>query len=134
MSMHIFTYGTLMFEKIWLKVAGTKCKSSPAQISGFERTAVKNEVYPVLIPGEKDVNVDGIIYFEVSDYIIQKLDCFEGQAYNREEVAVTLKDGRKIPAQTYVLKNAFFSIIDNKTWDKQHFAEMYMSAFLAEDV
>ena len=123
MPTHIFTYGTLMFEAIWLRVTGIKCNSCRAQISGFQRKAVKGQVYPVLIPGSKNDKVDGIIYLGVNDDIIQKLDRFEGQAYKRRKVQVEINDGSKIPAQTYILKKTFFSIIENKTWDQQQFAE-----------
>ena len=134
MPSHVFTYGTLMFELVWLKVTVTTFKNAKAQICGFRRTAVKGQVYPALIPGKENDKVDGIIYFDINDYIIRKLDRFEGHAYNRQRVEVDLRDGSKVFAQTYVLKKAFFSIIEDKIWDQQHFAERYLKDFLDSDI
>jgi len=123
-----------MFETVWLRVAGIKCNSCRAQMSGFQRKAVKGQVYPVLIPGAKNDKVDGIIYLEVNDDIIPKLDRFEGQAYKRRKVQVEINDGSKIPAQAYILKKAFFPIIEDRTWDQQQFAERSIKDFPGEDV
>ena len=128
MLLNIFTYGTLMFQPVWLKVTGILCKSQNARVYGFKRKAVKNQLYPVLLPAEKNQVVPGVIYFDIDEYVLKIL------AYYRTGVEALVNENHMIKAQTYVLKKEYYSVIDNRKWDPLQFERMHITYFLKENL
>lgn len=130
LNINIFVYGTLMFDPVWLSISGRSCFKREASLTGYKRTAVKGQLYPVLIPASGKQKVDGIIYFNISKKIVNRLDVFEGHTYFRQKVNVSLPGGSLIPAHVYILKKEYYYIIDNKDWDAQSFESEYLPLFL----
>jgi gamma-glutamylcyclotransferase (GGCT)/AIG2-like uncharacterized protein YtfP len=133
MKVNVFTYGTLMFKPVWIKVTGIFYKSQKARIYGFSRKSVTGQQYPVLVPAGKDQTVKGVLYLDVSEPVLKKLDSFEGSAYLRQKVEVEINNKRKVTAHTYVLKKEYYSVIDESEWDPQFFKKMYMMTFPGND-
>ena len=130
MLTNIFVYGTLMFEPVWRQVTGCFHKSQKAILAGYERKSVKGQVYPVLIPSIKPVKLDGLVYFDINEEVLYKLDYFEGEVYSREKIKVKISGGKDINAQTYVLKTEYYRIIDDNIWDPLRFKREHMVLFL----
>jgi len=129
---NVFTYGTLMFKPVWIKVTGILYKSQNARIYGFSRKSVTGQQYPVLIPAGKDQTVKGVLYLDVSEPVLKKLDRFEGSAYLRQKVEAEINNKRKVTAHAYVLKKEYYSVIDEREWDPVFFEKINMMTFLGK--
>ncbi len=127
---HLFTYGSLMFEDVWHRLVKGNYLAQKATLSHYERRAIKNDVYPVIFPLE-DASVEGVVYYDVSDEDLVILDTFEGEYYERKEVEL-LVEGRYVKAAAYVLKEAYFHLIDTKPWSDTLFAQEGIHNFLSE--
>jgi gamma-glutamylcyclotransferase (GGCT)/AIG2-like uncharacterized protein YtfP len=119
MSSHVFTYGSLMFAKVWTRVVIGRYRSLAATLDGHARFAVVEQTYPGMIvaPGE---SVVGVIYLDVTDDDLDRLDHFEGEDYRRATVTVESEDGVARPCETYVY------LLDDRLlaspWDPNAFA------------
>ncbi|MBN1995232.1 MAG: gamma-glutamylcyclotransferase [Anaerolineae bacterium] len=126
--MNVFTYGSLMYHRVWSRVVAATYPQKSGAVYGFQRLRVKNEPYPGLIKGN-DV-VDGIIYFGVTTADLARLDKFEGRLYKRVEVEVTGADGEQAPAWVYVIRDEFRELLDGP-WSKTEFEQEGLAEFEA---
>ena len=92
-------------------------------------TLLKSDEYPVIFPANE--SVEGVVYFDIDDEDIVSLDTFEGEYYERKEVEL-LVNHEKIIAHTYVLKPAYYDIIDPKLWSETLFEKEGIHRFLKE--
>ncbi len=101
MHCNVFTYGSLMFPAVWQRVVADGHRSLRATAPGHARFAISGETYPGMVaqPGGA---VEGILYFDVGSPHIAALDRFEGDAYRRDTIAVTLEDGSSVAAAAYI--------------------------------
>ncbi|MGI4849382.1 MAG: gamma-glutamylcyclotransferase family protein [Janthinobacterium lividum] len=101
MTTTVFTYGSLMFPRVWQNVVRGSYRASNAHVKEHGRFAVHGEKYPgmVLLPGS---SVDGVLYHDLDDADLLRLDRFEGSEYRRDTVIATLEDGQQIEADTYI--------------------------------
>lgn len=125
---HLFTYGSLMFEDVWSKLVRGTYRSQKATLPHYVRRCVSGEDYPVIFEGKE--SVCGVVYQDVSDDDMRLLDAFEGEFYERVCVNV-FHEKEVIAAQAYVLKSAYFNIIDPKPWSEEAFAKEGIKRFLA---
>ena len=120
---HIFTYGSLMFEEVWNSLVLGQYTSAPAFLEGYARRCVKNKEYPVVFEANESVN--GILYYDVEPYDVERLDAFEGEYYERKTILLN----NCIDAHVYVLKKEYYEIIDDKPWDEEAFAKEGIKRF-----
>ena len=130
--LHLFAYGSLMFEPVWSKVVKGNYQAANARAHGFRRTKIHNEVYPALIPGTADDYVDGIIYFDVKKFDIHALDIFEGEEYRRDSINCDTALHGTLSAQTYIFKEDFRDKLIEKEWDPQWFLHTGLHAFIRQ--
>lgn len=126
---NIFTYGSLMFESIWLEVVKGRYESKEGFISGYERKTVKGEIYPCLIKGHNENKVEGVVYFGVSHNDLQRLDRFEGKEYQRIKEICYLQDGTQTEVETYTW-NVGLEWVSSSTWDAKLFGDEGIQLFL----
>jgi gamma-glutamylcyclotransferase (GGCT)/AIG2-like uncharacterized protein YtfP len=126
---HLFTYGSLMFENVWHKLVKGNYLAQKATLHGYERRAIKDDVYPVIF--KANTLVEGVVYYDVSDEDLVILDTFEGEYYERKEVEL-LVESTPIKASAYILKEAYFHLIDTKPWSDALFAQEGIQTFLEE--
>lgn len=93
------------------------CK--PGFVSGFARRALKKEVYPAMITRDGEM-VKGMIYFDLTSIDIARLDYFEGEMYERKLVEVS-SDEKLLPCYTYLLKENYFHLLSEESWDFDNF-------------
>ncbi|MCW8956360.1 MAG: gamma-glutamylcyclotransferase [Gammaproteobacteria bacterium] len=129
---NIFVYGSLMFESVWNRVVTGSYQKIEGQLFGYSRFCIKGEHYPGLI--EKPGTVDGVIWLDVNQEDIAKLDCFEGDYYGRSQVFVADSHDRCLDCETYVIADNFQYLLDEKPWDVDQFHERYLEDFIAEYV
>lgn len=101
MSVHVFTYGSLMFPQVWQRVVRGDYRSAVARLDGHARFEIAGETYPGMVvrPG---ASVDGVLYFDISPADVAALDAFEGEEYRRDRVRVALFSGEIVDAATYL--------------------------------
>lgn len=141
-----------MFEPVWRHVVGgagqpalssapssavsSAVSSAPlsglaARLNGFRRHAIRGETYPAVI-AQAGASVTGVLYPDVSDADIVRLDAFEGSDYQRVRVSVDLVNGsgNGLAADTYLWLDA--SRLEPQDWDVQWFEREGIHRFLAE--
>jgi gamma-glutamylcyclotransferase (GGCT)/AIG2-like uncharacterized protein YtfP len=101
MTMCIFTYGSLMFPRVWLRVVRGSYRSEPAVAHGFARFAIAGETYPGMVPRDGE-SVAGVLYYDVSAPDIAALDAFEGEEYRRVAISVRTALGADLEVGTYL--------------------------------
>ncbi|MCG6945214.1 MAG: gamma-glutamylcyclotransferase [Deltaproteobacteria bacterium] len=129
MSLHVFTYGSLMFHRVWSKVVGGMHEKVGARLYGYKRRKIRGEIYPTVLPGTSRDYVDGIIYLNVSKSDVKTLDAFEGEYYQKEMVECGLTDGRTITAWVYVFKERYRDLVEDEPWDPVWFSEDGIHSF-----
>ena len=89
-----------MSAQVWGRVVAGSYKSAPGKVRGFARRRIRGVSYPALIR-EASGEVEGILYCEVGEEDIARLDHFEGEAYARIQVMVEVA-GTTVEAYTYL--------------------------------
>ena len=109
-----------MDAELWNELVGNPYKTAPFTLSGYKRCALKAKAYPGLIK-EEGATTHGLIYFNVSNVDILKLDVFEGQEYERITVD-TVFNNQAITLQTFLFVGESKYVLD-EDWDLDHFTE-----------
>lgn len=128
--MHVFTYGSLMFEPVWSLVVRGRYQASSARLSGYQRRVVIGQTYPGLWPGKADCNIEGVLYHNVTDADVGRLDRFEGRYYQRRTLSC-VSNGERVEAAVYVFRPQFGRLLGNRCWDPVQFAQRGLPRFLA---
>jgi gamma-glutamylcyclotransferase (GGCT)/AIG2-like uncharacterized protein YtfP len=127
--MKIFTYGTLMILDVMYAVTAREFRSKKAILRGYARFMVRGESYPGIIP-VTDAVTEGIIYFDVDESSLERLDAFEGDLYQRTPVRVETEKEDIFNAETYIIKPKYRSCLSSKEWNLKEFARNHLAAFL----
>ncbi len=117
---HIFTYGSLMFERVWRRVVHGTYASEAGEIRGFRRLSVKDQDYPAIIADRRSRRLEGVLYRDVAPEDVARLDQFETDTYVRLIVPVFLASGEFVLADAYVATPAVELTADE--WDVAAFA------------
>ena len=127
---NLFTYGSLMFEKVWLRVVGTPRESASGKVAGVKRFAVKGASYPGMVESTTESTVEGVVYFDLADEDLVLLDRFEGACYKRCSVTCELDDGRIVAAFCYFFRDRFRYLLADRAWDVEAFEREGIRSFL----
>lgn len=129
-AVNVFTYGSLMYDAVWGRLADARHRSVAAVIEGHRRFAVAGETYPALIeaPGHR---VAGRLWLAVGPADVDRLDRFEGADYRRCRVMVTVDPAvdpsGRIEAQCYLWLDASRLLPDD--WDVAAFERDHLAGF-----
>ncbi|MCG6929297.1 MAG: gamma-glutamylcyclotransferase [Desulfofustis sp.] len=127
---HVFTYGSLMFERIWTSVVRGQYESLHGTLYGFKRRSIRNEHYPALVPGPLTAAVKGILYLHIDDGDLRRLDSFEGSYYARKTVQVHT-DNNIFQAEAYVLEPEYRHLVTDQDWDPDRFGDEGIDSFIS---
>ncbi len=127
--MNVFTYGSLMFPEVWLRVTGQACPATPATLAGFAAWKVRGESYPGLAPAPGK-HTSGLLYSDVSASAAARLDAFEGPFYIRTALEVALPGGARVTAHTYLVAPEHRHELEPVEWDKNEFQRLHLDRFL----
>ena len=126
----LFVYGTLLNAEVLEAVIGVRLDPEPATLDGYERFRVAGAPYPgiVLAPG---ATVRGGLYRGLGARDLERMDAFEGDLYQRARVSLTIGDGARTPAWTYVVPPESRALLSNESWDEARYLERDHQDFLA---
>ncbi len=134
---HAFTYGSLMWADIMARVCADprllQRASLPATLADHARHPVLGQDYPGMVPA-KGQAVAGRLYLDLPETAWARLDAFEGEAYERHEVLVTVPDGRWMRAWTYLYRDLPAHPLGPGAWDEQRFEREGKARFMARYV
>jgi len=128
--MNLFVYGTLMDKEIMQIVSGELFSSAKATLQGYVRKQVVGDVYPAIVERQGH-DVVGILYYDLSESALKKLDRFEGDQYDRCGVSVSLQEGQRANAQAYVFAEKSRQRLSADNWDYRFFLKTGKASFLA---
>ena len=124
----VFTYGTLLVAEVMEAVAGARFASVPARLDGWERLCVREAVYPGA-RAAAGASIDGLLWLDVHDNALLRLDRFEGDTYERRVLRVTTADGPR-DAQVYVIPRANEHLLESVAWDFERFRREHLARYL----
>ena len=127
--MNVFTYGSLMYPRVWSRVVTQAYTQKIGVVQGFRRLQVNNQPYPGLIKGEG--KVEGVVYLDISPQDLARLDHFEGELYRRDEVAVACRDGANLRAFVYIIRDEYQNILGDE-WLPEEFERSGLAEFEAK--
>lgn len=129
--MHLFAYGSLMFDEIWSKVVSGRYEKRQARLTGYSRREVAGETYPALVPGSPGDGVHGTVYFDLQPNDMERLDRFEGNQYRRKREVCQLSDGSQITVWVFLFRHEYGNRVTATEWRPEDFAKGGMATFLS---
>jgi gamma-glutamylcyclotransferase (GGCT)/AIG2-like uncharacterized protein YtfP len=120
--MHLFTYGTLMFPEVWQAVVGRSFAAVRGRADGYQIFRVRDVLYPGIIAGIATHSVRGVVYFDVDDESIARLDRFESDFYERRPMEVVCDDGECRDAHAYIVPTEHRDVLTAEPWNGNDFA------------
>ncbi|TWT48485.1 gamma-glutamylcyclotransferase family protein [Botrimarina hoheduenensis] len=121
----LFTYGTLMFEPVWLRVVGRNRPSLPAVAAGWSVRCVAGRPYPAIV-SDPDAIATGRLYQGLSERDFARLDRYEGAEYERRAIDVRLADNSIRQVFAYVARPAPYCRVSTELWDPTAFAAEHL--------
>jgi len=118
-----------MIPEVMHVVTTRELRNMDAILRGYARFTVKGESYPGIIP-VTDAVTRGIVYFDVDELSLERLDAFEGDLYERTPILAEIKEGGILNAEAYVIKRQFGDYLSSKEWSAKEFVQKYLKAFL----
>jgi gamma-glutamylcyclotransferase (GGCT)/AIG2-like uncharacterized protein YtfP len=110
-----------MFPEVWQAVVGRKFETVEGTAAGFANYRVVNAVFPGIVKaGDRDV-VRGVVYLEVDDESLTRLDLFEDDFYERQALWVDCTDGQRRAADSYVVPPQNRHVLTNEPWQRDDF-------------
>jgi gamma-glutamylcyclotransferase (GGCT)/AIG2-like uncharacterized protein YtfP len=119
--MHVFTYGTLMFPEVWKAVAGREFNSVEGTASGYAVYRVRNAVFPGIVQAGDREAVRGLVYLDVDQQSLARLDLFEDDFYQRETLWIACGDGERRAADAYVVSLENRGVLTDEPWRAEEF-------------
>lgn len=118
-----------MIPDVMYAVTARKFRFKNTMLKGYARFTVKGDSYPGIIPSTNSIT-EGIIYFNVDELSLERLDEFEGDLYQRIPIQVETKDNEVLNAETYIIKPRYRRCLSSKEWNLKEFAQKHLAAFL----
>lgn len=125
---HLFVYGILQDPRVMEAACGALPPCEPARLHGYRCIRLKDRTYPGLIEAE-DTSVCGLVY-TLENLLLQRLDDFEGEEYQRSCCEVERMDGTPLITWVYQLSPDSHSLALEESWDLNAFLPSHVQAFL----
>jgi gamma-glutamylcyclotransferase (GGCT)/AIG2-like uncharacterized protein YtfP len=116
-AMHVFTYGSLMFPEVWNAVVGRSFKTVEGAVTGYSIFRVRNATFPGITPSDDACRVAGLVYLDVDDVSVGRLDRFEDTSfYERLSLPIDCCDGERRTAAAYVVPASSRHVLTAEPW------------------
>ena len=127
--MNLFVCGALAIPEAMAAVAGQMFPFREGVVRGYAQFSLKHPNEAALIPFP-DTCTEGVVYSEVSDEAVRRLDTFTGTVFRRVEVNVEAADGQWVEAEAYVLNLREKKLLTAAAWDQDEFRRKHLRKFL----
>lgn len=128
--MNVFVSGPLMFRDLIKAVTGRTFTFESGLVHGYAQFAITDEGQSAMIPFP-DRAVDGVVYQDVDEASLAKLDAFQGTRFERIEVSVEAEGGAWIEASAYCLKLRRRKVLSSQEWDEDRYRDNFLKKDLA---
>ncbi len=128
----LFVYGTLLNQEILQTLLGYVPEMSSASIDGFQRHAVRDDVYPAVRP-DANHTVEGMILYGLSSRDFEMLDHFEGESYDRVPVIAQQRSEScmgDVECYLYVIQAHFYEWLEPRDWCNETFRRETLDDYL----
>jgi gamma-glutamylcyclotransferase (GGCT)/AIG2-like uncharacterized protein YtfP len=126
----VFTYGTLQFPVVMQSVTGRSLDPVAATLAGYQCFKFREKTYPGIIKN-KTCLVEGTLYKEFDEQILELLDHFESVLYERCLLDIQVGDQLE-KAFVYVVKDEYRSLLSDEEWDLVEFKRKYLKLYLRD--
>ncbi|WP_210395805.1 gamma-glutamylcyclotransferase family protein [Motiliproteus sediminis] len=127
--MHVFTYGSLMYEAVWSQVVRGHYRQCLAGLAGYRRWCVRGEHYPGLWPAMATDKVSGVLYFDLEAGDLARLDAFEGAYYRRQRLPCEVA-GEVVEAEVYLFRSRYRQLLTTREWQAETFERQGLQPFI----
>jgi gamma-glutamylcyclotransferase (GGCT)/AIG2-like uncharacterized protein YtfP len=114
--MHVFTYGSLMFPEVWRSVVGKDFATIEGIAAGYSIFRVRDAAFPGITPASAGSSVTGLVYLDVDDESIARLDRFEDTFYDRLTLQIDCRSGGQREADAYVVPEKNRHVLTAEPW------------------
>ncbi len=122
LAMHVFTYGSLMFPEVWKTVVGREFETVEGTVAGYSVFRVRDAAFPGITATTEECRVPGLVYLNVDDSSLARLDRFEDDFYDRLSLPIDCKDGQRRAANAYVVPARNHHVLTSENWTAAAFA------------
>ncbi len=129
MNNSLFTYGTLEIPQVAQIITGQVLTGAPARLEGYARYQLKNHAYPGIIQ-EAGASVAGTLYLDLDDVLMARMDEYEDTCYEKRRLQVITETGMTLDALAYVVPEESRELLSSGSWDREHFINNELDAFL----
>jgi gamma-glutamylcyclotransferase (GGCT)/AIG2-like uncharacterized protein YtfP len=129
--MELFAYGSLAVKGVMEALTGFQFRAQPACLNGYSRFALKDRIYPGIIPFEKG-SVHGKLFSGVDTFSAAVVAHFEDAIYAAHAVTVHLQSGVSVLATTYVVQPQYQNFVTQQSWNEREFITKYRDIYLSE--
>ena len=129
MNNSLFTYGTLEIPQVVQIITGQVLTGTPARLEGYARYQLKNHAYPGIIQ-EAGASIAGTLYLDLDDVLMARIDEYEDTCYEKRRLQVITENGMTLDALAYVVPEESRELLSANAWDRQHFINNELDAFL----
>lgn len=127
---NLFTYGTLMVPAVLETITGRSFRFEQATVAGYARYRIKRQVFPGII-ADANHTVTGMIYYDLDDQSLQRLDEFESHIYQRRQVRVQLTGADNTYADAYIIAQNYQLLLSGDEWKLEEFKRRHLQAYLS---
>lgn len=127
--MNVFVSGPLMFRDLIKAVTGKVFTVESGVLHGYAQFTIKDKGQSAMIPFP-DRMVEGVVYLDVDDDSLARIDAFQGNRFEREDVTVEAENGEWLEASAYCLKLRRRKILSAEEWSE----DVYRDNFLKKDL
>jgi len=114
--MHVFAYGSLMFPEVWQTVVGRDFETVEGMAAGYSIFRVRDAVFPGIAAAADECVAPGVVYLDVDDASLVRLDRFENDFYERLKLPVDCSDGQRRAADAYVVPAKNRHVLTAEPW------------------
>lgn len=128
---NLFCYGTLMFAPIMQAVCGVVPPAMRVRLEGYARYSVRGHPFPGIRLEPSGV-VEGVLYQAVGPAMLQQLDDYESDFYQRVAVVVRDNAGQAFAAFSYIVPPRARYRLSTQAWDGNSFARYALPKYLRQ--
>jgi len=129
--MNVFVSGPLMFREVILAVTGKTFTAQCGLLRGYARLVLNDDSGQSAMIPFPDRAVDGVVYCDVDDESLKRMDDFLGRRFERCEVTVEAENGEWLEAEAYELKAKDRIQLTAHDWDEDDYRQNHLKKVLA---